>query len=1221
MTSAVVHTQITKETGVQAPKSGLNTVTEITKTVPWTQTTKEDAVKATEAEINSVKKLTSIDGGYVQAVSKEKDREFVNKAAVALSTKGPVVSERSQVNTVGRVEVVVEAIQVDNNAKLSSTSPVVSAVNTEESVKEKAVCHPLNTAENIVTTHASPTETNDKSVEGSDAVSHVSTTEQSLLTANTSNSENNAEAIKPAGSDSPRTEVSMSTSHVHKSEQSRDEISSEVTLVDQREGEKVKKEEEQKQGKMGKDKTEVRDEEIEKEGKTREGGKPEIKTAKVITRLAPDKQTPKKGSVQAPKPEIYIVTEITNTDHDTSAIEEAVCQATKEKINVTGMTSAVVHTQITKEAGVQASKTGLNTVTDITKTVPGTQITKEEAVKATKAEINGKSVEGSDVSHSSTTEQSLLTANISNTENTAEAIKSAGQILTLEEDEKQAKKRREHEGDKTEMRKEEGTSLISKLEQGLLLGDTFSSKQNTEVLEGAEVGSSIPLNDVETVKPAGQGTSLSPTEAERGVSLTDSGIALTSADQESPGEADVFLTETKPVTCLSPTDLGICLSPVAGEVFLDPANQELCPVDLEECVSPRNTEMYLSPNDSELSQSPVEAEFFLSPNDEEECMNLTEANECVKTVEKYILSTKEESQSLSSGRDQTSSEKHRTAKVTSPVQNENNLGFELVGDLAGRRDDLSSAKTGLTLGSHVQVRSTLGDSLYRSSLEAQEAVASMVGRTSVGDKKEVTRPGARHKDTSSVDSKGIFSPGGRFRKLSHGDKEDTTISSMGRSAWGPSALNGGTELKNSSWLVASTAPNSDGVFGKSASSGRVPAPGGTSVLAQNAAGKINGMDHSRGISLGGIANSASMVSGTATSLGAVTAHSTGTVNGIYGSRTGYSLLGISRLASAETGGDTVSGSVVRNQETSSDRAGRISRIGGSGEWKVYSGGTGRASSAGSTSGDGRVTSPPLVYHRSSSTGSGGQLNSGGSGGRLSTSLGGSGRLSSCAKRSMSVGSGGRLSSSGSGSVPSSTAANNRASSSGRYGSTGSGEWKPVYGGASGRRSSVGSGGRPGGTSRTPSPGGRLTITGGSGGWLNSTTVSSNRISSAGSGSKLSGAGSNDRLSSQAGGRISSSSGSGRTNSTGGRVITSSDGPIRSTGSGVGANKERISVCKMAALSMSAAGMERSKERQRQAKKSQQEQAAANRPHVQRWLTSGVGAAGNDLDGLDDIIRL
>lgn len=204
--------------------------------------------------------------------------------------------------------------------------------------------------------------------------------------------------------------------------------------------------------------------------------------------------------------------------------------------------------------------------------------------------------------------------------------------------------------------------------------------------------------------------------------------------------------------------------------------------------------------------------------------------------------------------------------------------------------------------------------------------------------------------------------------------------------------------------------------------------------------------------------------------------------------------------------------------------------GGSGEWRVYGESTGRMSRASSAdrAGISQTISPPSSPPSSCS--------------RLSSG--------SVVRRSSSVG-----------------------STSGRFTSTGGAKRKPVYSSASGRKSSVGSagwggGGRTASSPRALSPGGTIGVTGGSGGWLSSPKA-------AGSGSFHS-AGSNDKL--------SSSPGSGRTNSTGGRVISSSDWPIRSAGR----IKERMSVCKMAALSMSAAGRERSQERQT---RSRQHQAA------------------------------
>uniref|UniRef100_A0A3Q3LEN2 Uncharacterized LOC113140778 n=1 Tax=Mastacembelus armatus TaxID=205130 RepID=A0A3Q3LEN2_9TELE len=273
-------------------------------------------------------------------------------------------------------------------------------------------------------------------------------------------------------------------------------------------------------------------------------------------------------------------------------------------------------------------------------------------------------------------------------------------------------------------------------------------------------------------------------------------------------------------------------------------------------------------------------------------------------------------------------------------------------------------------------------------------------------------------------------------------------------------------------------------------------------------------------------------------------------------------------------GSEESPSVDRKPATSPTRVPRAGRFGsgGSGEWRVFGGSTGRLSSPASTdtvsvsTNEGQIISPPNSYtHR------GPRLSKGGSGGRLSSG--------SVVRRSSSVGSGGSLSSSGSGGDLTNSPGSHRISRSGKYTSTGSGEWKPIYSSASGRRSSVGSPGRSGGgrttsSQRTPSPGGKTSVSGGS-------------------------------------------LGSRRTNSTGGRVICSSDWPIRNTGSRVGGSKERISVCKMAALSISAAVRERSQERQRQA----QQRTADTSPLVRRWLSTGVAITSVDPDGLDDIMDL
>ncbi|KAM4598085.1 uncharacterized protein ACJ7VT_021630 [Polymixia lowei] len=653
--------------------------------------------------------------------------------------------------------------------------------------------------------------------------------------------------------------------------------------------------------------------------------------------------------------------------------------------------------------------------------------------------------------------------------------------------------------------------------------------------------------DIKILNPADPQMSLTPLEAKLCMSAVDPGVVL------SPTVDEVFLCPTRRDAGLSPIDPEVCLSPSETELCLSPINQEVCPVDPEECISPRNQEASpndpetcFSPDDPEICLSPVTAEMCLSPNDPEECMSPAEemcmspTDLCVRQVERYILSTKGEYQSVSFSEGPKWSVEDRATEVTSPV-NSTDIG------------------SGLTIpGSSITLSSSLGGGLLRSSVGTREGVVSPGSRTSLGYKELPNFGDFRRRSVG--DREEAKSPGGRYRRSSIGNSE-RALSPPSR-MWGLIAAKGDAELKSSGWLSDSFDSVTEGQS------------------------RINRHGSGEWIVYSGI-----------------TGHMSSSAGG-------------GRLTSSGSG-DKVSMPVARQSATSPAGAGRFSS-GGSGEWKVYSGSTGRMSSSGSGSrlsasgGSGGKLSGPPSGHRISSAGSGGILSSAGSGGRLSTSFG----------------SGGRLSGSGSGGRLSSPAGNHRISSPRRFGSTGSGEWKPVYSGASGRVSSAGSGGRKSGTTssnRAPSPGGRLSTTGGSSGHLSggsggkiSGTVSGNRVSSAGSGGNLSSTSSIDRLSSQVGGRTTSSSGSGRTNSMGGRVISSSDRQVRSTGSGVGANKERISVCKMAALSISAAGREKSRERQKQALRTKQQLAAATSPRVQRWLTTGIGSTGDEPDDLDDI---
>ncbi|XP_031683096.1 uncharacterized protein LOC109891901 isoform X2 [Oncorhynchus kisutch] len=329
--------------------------------------------------------------------------------------------------------------------------------------------------------------------------------------------------------------------------------------------------------------------------------------------------------------------------------------------------------------------------------------------------------------------------------------------------------------------------------------------------------------------------------------------------------------------------------------------------------------------------------------------------------------------------------------------------------------------------------------------------------------------------------------------------------------------------------------------------------------------------------------------------------------------------------------------------------------GGSGEWLVYGGGTGRLSGPGSGGrlsgpGSGGRLSGPGSGDRLSGPGSGGRLSGPGSGGRLS-GPGSGGRLSGPGSggRLSGPGSGGRLSGPGSGGRLSGPGSGGRLSGpgnsngsgvwthvnsesvsqfnrntsnerTGRLSSAGSGEWK-VYSRSNGQISKSGSGGRI-----SSAGSGHMISSAGSGGRLRSrSTGSGGGLSSAGSGHMISSGGRLSSSSTGSGGsghmissagtsgqRISSTEGGVRISSGGSRVITSSGGPasspsrvtIRNTGSGGGGGRERISVCKMAALSISAAVKEREKA-QEVRRESYTKRVSATSPQVQRWVRTSV----------------
>ncbi|XP_078126050.1 uncharacterized protein LOC144530378 [Sander vitreus] len=872
------------------------------------------------------------------------------------------------------------------------------------------------------------------------------------------------------------------------------------------------------------------------------------------------------------------------------------------------------------------------------------------------------------------------------------------------------------------------TEILEKVEVEMNKGKAIDGFHDTN-----EVKVDPTEMDNEIVNPAGQEALLSTTKSK---SLTETGMALSSSDHEmiqSPDEVHTFVIPTKPLTRSSPET---CLSPDDTEVLMSMADQVFFPVDPEEHVispgsifPPNDPAVFLSPNDSDICFSPVDAKGCLSPNgeeDEELCLNLTEANaDNVRQLEKYILSTKEEGQSLSSSRDQALPEVDINRKVSISVRDGNSLCIGSLEGNKGRSDTIinsgpTSRGIGLQLCSGLGVQN-LGGSLggkygseeqkKTSSIDCEvrgnknsdcmvankpgisesvfvksasfgsvpanggttlSGMASDLGASFGGTAANSSGTVSCNAEATTAEEQGIFRRGsgdwmvygsglGRTSRIlpSTGSQESLSGATSrpetgrfgrrgsgegvvyGRSIGIESSLEGAASLpsigKEEATSVATnslTSPQEKGRFG-SRGSGEWMVYGGS--LGRKSSLSRTGSEESQSVNVlpaaspsvkrrfgsgewliygGSFKRSDSLPNAESRESQSMTTQLPTSPPGtrrfgsrgsgewrVYGGSTGR----MSRAAGSDNlykAGSEESLSVAMQLATSQPGALRARRFGSedSGEWRVYGGSTGSLSSASNAdrvSKYSQVISPPNSY-----TSSGQRLSSAGSGGRLSSG--------GVVRRSSSLGSGGRLSSSGNSSKLSSSSGNQRTgSSSGRFASTGSGESKPVYSSMSGCR---GSGGGTTSRQRAPSPGGRINV--GNGGRWSSSPAGGSRVSSTGSGSKLSNAGSGDRISSRAGGgRISTSSGSGRTNSTGGRVISSSDRPIRSTGSGAGGNKERISVCKMAALSIAAAGRQRSQDQQRQ------QQAAATSPRVQRWLTTGVSVTSSEPDGLDDIMRL
>lgn len=759
------------------------------------------------------------------------------------------------------------------------------------------------------------------------------------------------------------------------------------------------------------------------------------------------------------------------------------------------------------------------------------------------------------------------------------------------------------------------SSPESKENQKCYIQQTDSLKAEVDEMKTVNNASEVKLDPVESKKETGD---LSGEEASNiSTSLTDSGVGLSCSSYEelqSPKEVHLSVGATNSPSCLSPE---ICVSPDETEVMLNLTDQVFCPVDVEDHIaspdllsSPNDPENYLSPNDSDICLSPDS-----DVKEEAGSLNLTEANARVHPGEKFILSTKEDGQSVSFSGDGSLPE-DRGTKV---IMSEGNRGvlFRPFKGYEGRGIKLNGTKISsrpTSQRSSLQVSSSHGGSVFGD------------GRSIIADREEQLGFGGlyRRRDARRSRGKDVSGPA---------DEDKIGGVTMNR---------GMRRQRNSDWQVKNQTGNAEEAsFGNSLSNRGMASskPGGFSNSgdAQVGTAAVKGRFSADLMAYGGCLGHMSVSlpnSGSKEHL---------PEDGRFGSR-GWMVYGDSRIRKNsldagtslpnERGGEN--SSMNGNLATSPPEAGRFGRR-GSAEWIFYEGSLGRKNSwvgsdsslsaeskerlspatnlattppgagifscgewkvygwhAGCMSSDSKDCRSAATHIATSPPGTpgAGRFSSGawtvycGSPGRVSRADSAD-RVSVSSSQMVSpsssyVSSGRRLNSAGSGGRLSSASVVRHSSSVGRFTGTGSGRWKPVYSSASGH--SVGSAGWGGGErttnrQRAPSPGRRI---GGSGGWLSSSKAAGNRISGAGSGSKV--AGSSDRLSSHAGGRISSS---GRTNNTGGRVISSSDRPIRSTGSQAGSSKEKISVCKMAALTISAAGRERSQERQRQAQRARQ----------------------------------
>lgn len=725
------------------------------------------------------------------------------------------------------------------------------------------------------------------------------------------------------------------------------------------------------------------------------------------------------------------------------------------------------------------------------------------------------------------------------------------------------------------------SSPESKENQKCYIQHTDGLKAEVDEMKTVNNASEVKLDPVESKKETGD---LSGEEASNiSTSLTDSGVGLSCSSYEelqSPREVHLSVGETNSPSCLSPN---ICVSPDETEVMLNLTDQVFSPVDVEDHIA--SPDLLQSPNDSDVCLSP-------DSDVKEEAGSLTEANARVQPGEKFILSTKEDGQSVSFSGDGSLPE-DRDTKV---IMSEGNQGvlFRPFQGYEGRGMKLNGTKISsrpTSQRSSLQVSSSHGGSVFGDR------------RSIIADREEQLGFGGlyRRRDARRSRGKDVSGPA---------DEDKIGGVTMNRGMRGQRNGDWQEKIQTGNAEEASSGNNLSNRGMASSKPGGFSSSGDAQVGTAAVKGRFSGDLMVYGGCLGHMSVS-SPNSGSKEHL---------PEDGRFGSRRwmvyGDSLTRKNSLDAGtslpnERGGEN--SSMNGNLATSPPEAGRFGRR-GSAEWIFYGGSLGhknsRAGSDSSLSAGSKehlspatnlATTPPgagifscgegKVYGRPAGCTSSDSKDCGSAATHIATSppgTPGAGRFSS-GEWAVYCGSPGRVSRADSAdrvsvrSSPMVSPPSSYVSSRRRLNSAGSGG-RLSSPSVVRRSSSVGSAGWGGGErttnrQRAPSPGRRI---GGSGGWLSSSKAAGNRSSGAGSGSKV--AGSSDRLSSHAGARISSS---GRINNTGGRVISSSDRPIRSTGSQAGSSKEKISVCKMAALTISAAGRERSQERQRQAQRARQ----------------------------------